>query len=190
MGKLDMRAGASVEVARDTYTQRHRPSRRSEGNLKYEGRPKSKQQYVPTLRQLIAEYRELKSSTLKIWAQKKKNRCTEAERRTHAVFSELLDVPVTEIAASDFSNALLSYVPTSGKRCSSTQLRKARMYLLPVLDWAASREQFQSAKKGRRSSLDVADLRDSVDPMTIEQENCPSADSGGKGKNISWRVKT
>lgn len=119
---------------------------------------------APSLQELIDEYKCLRSGTLKIWQPSKRSGRSEAERRIQSVFAELMDCRVVDITADDLAEVMLGYKPRSGRISANGQIQKARLYLMPVMDWAAGRERFRASGKKRLPTLDVADLRDTIDP--------------------------
>ncbi|MEI4486669.1 integrase family protein [Frigidibacter sp. MR17.14] len=124
----------------------------------------------PTLRELIGEYEAGPGAGKTIWTRTKRDMDSEARKRIRTVFSGLLDVRITEIPDDDFADAMLNYVPKSGAVKANGQISKARAYLMPVLDWAAGRGKFRVAGRRRRPTLDVADIRDTIDPATDDEE--------------------
>lgn len=161
----------SLKEARSLASQKRAEVRASIGNLnrirkaEFENRSAA-----PTLRELVAEYKTLRSENQAIWKPAKRSRKAEAERRIHAVFSGLLDTRVNDITPDDLAEAMLEYVPLSGKKSANGQSQKARLYLMSVFDWAAGRGRFRYVGKKRRPTLDIAELRDTVDPASDDPE--------------------
>lgn len=124
----------------------------------------------PTLGELIAEYESGPGADKATWQRTKRGFDSEARKRITAVFSGLLDVRVTEIPDDDYADAMLACEPKSGASRANGQVSKARAYLMPVLDWAAGRGRFRVAGKRRRPVLDVADIRDTLDPASDDEE--------------------
>ncbi|UFM66773.1 integrase family protein [Paracoccus sp. MA] len=124
----------------------------------------------PTLGELIAEYESGPGAGKAIWARTKRGMDSEARKRIRTVFSGLLGTRVSEIPDEDFADAMLTYEPKSGAVTANGQVSKARAYLMPVLDWAAGRGRFRVAGKRRRPSLDVADIKDTLDPAADDEE--------------------
>lgn len=124
----------------------------------------------PTLGELIAEYESGPGADKAIWQRTKRGFDSEARKRIAAVFAGLLDVRVTEIPDDDFADAMLTYAPKSGAQTANGQVSKGRAYLMPVLDWSAGRGKFRVAGKRRRPVLDVADIRDTLDPASDDEE--------------------
>ncbi|MBO9486174.1 integrase family protein [Paracoccus sp. R12_1] len=124
----------------------------------------------PTLGELIAEYEAGPGVSKATWARTKRDFDSEARKRIKAVFAGLLDRRVTDIPDDDFADAMMTYAPKSGAEKANGQVSKARAYLMPVLDWSAGRGKFRVAGKRRRPVLDVADIRDTLDPASDDEE--------------------
>ncbi|MCV2894663.1 tyrosine-type recombinase/integrase [Lentibacter sp. XHP0401] len=161
----------SLKQARAQAAKKRAEIKSAKGNinkvLKAEANARSE---APTLQELIDEYKSLKSETLKIWQSSKKSDRSEAERRIQAVFAKLLNRRVVDITADELADALLGYIPLSGKGSANGQTQKARLYLMPVLDWAAGRERFRASGRKRLPTLEVPDLRDTIDPASEDPE--------------------
>ncbi|WP_138933284.1 Arm DNA-binding domain-containing protein [Roseovarius arcticus] len=121
---------------------------------------------APTLQELMDEYKDLKSDNLKIWKKTKRGGRSEAERRIQAVFAKLLDRRVIDITPDELAEVVLKYKPISGKSSANGQTQKARLYLMPIMDWAAGRGRFRASGNKRLPTLNVADLRDTIDPAS------------------------
>lgn len=124
----------------------------------------------PTLAELLGEYEAGPGSEKATWKRTKRDMDSEARKRIQTVFSGLLDLRATEIPDEDFADAMLTYVPKSGAEKANGQVSKARAYLMPLLDWAAGRGKFRAAGRRRRPTLEVADIRDTFDPASDDEE--------------------
>jgi integrase len=125
---------------------------------------------IPTLAEVLKEYEEQMSARRKTWRPTKNGKTCEAVRRIDAVFSNLLDVPVTKISLTDLAYALTHYAPKSGKVKANGQVSKARAYLMPVFDWCAHQNRFKKVGIGRSLKLDVVDLRETYDPASDDYD--------------------
>lgn len=161
----------SLKEARALAAQKRVEIRNSIGNLNRARKAVSAaRDEVPTLGALIDEYKNHPSRTQQIWKPTLRSGRAEAERRIQAVFAPLLECRVTEITADELADALLGYKPLSGKKSANGQVQKARLYLMPVLDWSAGRERFRASGRKRVPTLEVADLRDTIDPASDDPE--------------------
>ncbi|PVH28234.1 tyrosine-type recombinase/integrase [Pararhodobacter oceanensis] len=157
----------SLKEARSLAAQKRVEIQKATGNLNHARKAASAERKVaPTLAALIDEYKNHPTRTQGIWKPRKRSGKAEAESRIQAVFAPLLNRRVTEITADHLAEALLGYKPISGQVSANGQTQKARLYLMPVLDWAAGRERFRASGRKRVPTLEVADLRDTVDPAS------------------------
>lgn len=141
---------------------------------------------TPTLSEILVEYEEKFSPQRKTWQRPPRGGNPEAVNRIRTVFGSLLDRPITELTADELSETMMIYKPKSGRSSANGQVSRARAYLMPVLDWCASRRSFSKIGLGRRPSLDVADLQDTHDPssddvaITGERDRILDADELGR----------
>lgn len=125
-----------------------------------------------TLRSLMMEYGRSAGATKGIWQPRseKTGRST-AQNVIENVYADLLDREPTSITVDEFAQATNSYVPkkpVNGKTTANGQASKARLYLKPVLDWAAGRGSFAKVGASRRGRLEVADLAVLHDPAVSD----------------------
>lgn len=130
----------------------------------------------PTLDGIITEYRKVASAKgLGIWTPEKPDGQPEAERCIRAVFARLLDVAVEEISEFDLTSEMQAYrrVGRTGQgEKANGRVSKARLYVMPVFDWAAGRGRFRKVGAGRIPKIsapvagDTADF--AVDDPTIQ----------------------
>ena len=103
----------------------------------------SEQAQFPTLLELLREYEAGPGRTRAVWGRTVSGKESEAFKRIAAVYGDLFDRKVTEITIEQLSHATHNYKPASGKESANGQASKARLYLKPVLDWAARRGMFR-----------------------------------------------
>lgn len=120
----------------------------------------------PTLLELLREYEAGPGKALGIWARTKRGLESEAFKRIVAVYGALMDRKVTEITAEELSKATHNYKPLSGKDSATGQAAKARLYLKPVLDWAARRGRFRKLGACRPETITAPDLFEVADPSS------------------------
>ncbi|MFX0545527.1 tyrosine-type recombinase/integrase [Roseovarius sp. S1116L3] len=161
----------SLKEARIRAAQKRAEVRGAMGNLNHVRKAAtSAHREAPTLQNLTDEYKDLKSVTLKMWKPSKTGLRSEVERRIQAVFAKLLDRRVLDITPDDLADAMQRYKPRSGKNTANGQTQKARLYLMPIMDWAAGRGKFRAVGNKRRPTLEVADLRDTADPASDDPD--------------------
>jgi len=124
----------------------------------------SEQAQFPTLLELLREYEAGPGRTRAVWGRTVSGKESEAFKRIAAVYGDLFDRKVTEITVEQLSHATHNYKPASGKESANGQASKARLYLKPVLDWAARRGMFRKLGTCRSQSLVVPDLYEVADP--------------------------
>ncbi|WP_417271108.1 tyrosine-type recombinase/integrase [Celeribacter sp.] len=124
----------------------------------------------PSLRELLREYEILFGSKKKIWAPAgPRTKRTQAGRVVERVFEELLDFPATAVKVEQFAKCVNTYKPVrrnSEKKTANGQASKARLYLSPVLDWAAGRKSYAKIGACREPKLEVASLETVHDPAS------------------------
>ena len=161
----------TLKEARSRAAQKRAQVRSAVGNLNQARQAATAaRSEAPTLQGLMDEYKDLKSDNLKIWKKTKRGGRSEAERRIQAVFAKLLDRRVIDITPDELAEVVLRYKPTSGKSSANGQTQKARLYLMPIMDWAAGRGRFRASGNKRRPTLNVADLRDTIDPASGDRK--------------------
>jgi len=161
----------SLREARSRAAQKRAEIRGTTGNLnQMRQAATAARSEAPTLQELVDEYKYFKSGSLKIWEPSKKSGRSEAERRIQSVFAKLLNRRVLDITPDDLAEVVLRYKPPSGKTSANGQTQKARLYLMPIMDWAAGRGRFRASGNKRRPTLKVADLRDTIDPASNDPE--------------------
>lgn len=121
----------------------------------------------PTLSDIISEYRQVAAAKgLGIWTPSQPHLQPEAERCIRAVFAKLLERDLTLVSTMDLMIEMKTYrrVGRTGKGDTANgRVSKARLYLMPVLDWAAGRRRFRKVGAGRLPPVDAPDASETVD---------------------------
>ena len=157
----------SLKSAREIAAEKRAEVRNTTGNLNHIRRTNQDAlRASPTLRELVDEFRAMRTGVRATWTPRREGGKSEAERRIFSVFNPLLDLRAIEITPDDLAVAMRSYSPPSGKPTANRQCSRARAYLLPVFDWAAGREKFRVSGLKRLPVLNVPDMRDTADPAS------------------------
>lgn len=123
---------------------------------------------TPTLRELLREYEGVFGRRKKVWAPSgPKTTRTQAGRVVERVFDALLDTRVDQISEDDLARSITSYRRVSAadpRATANGQVAKARLYLGPVLDWAAGRKSYSKIGAARSPKLDVPSMSNTHDP--------------------------
>lgn len=119
---------------------------------------------IPTLDAIITEYELEMSAKRKTWRRTTEGCASEAARRLRRVFANQLDCQVTDLTPAVIAKAMMTYKPKHDKATANGQVSRARSYLMPVFDWCAHRNRFRKAGLGRLVKLEVADIRETIDP--------------------------
>ncbi|MGR3607633.1 MAG: tyrosine-type recombinase/integrase [Sulfitobacter sp.] len=126
-----------------------------------------------TLGELLQEVQVEFSITKKSWRPRGgPGSSAYARNAIERVFASLLDHHVEAITAEQFGRAANTYVPIrpqNGKQTANGQVSRALSYLSPALDWAANRgNKYGKIGAGRKSSLNIAELRRVHDPASTD----------------------
>lgn len=123
---------------------------------------------IPTLDAIITEYEVEMSAKRKIWQSTKNGYPSEAARRLRRVFADHLDCQVTTLTPAVLAKTMMTYKPKHAKATANGQVSRARSYLMPVFDWCAHRHRFRKAGLGRPIKLELADIRETIDPAVYD----------------------
>ena len=127
---------------------------------------------IPTLQDLLEEYGAIARSMGKgIWQYSPTGKAPQAFRTIHCVFGSLTQRPVCEVTEAELAAAMGSYrrIGRTGSNVTANgQASKARLYLMPVLDWAAGRNRFRLLGSGRTPPVATPDLRLVFDPAKVD----------------------
>ncbi|RPE66985.1 phage integrase family protein [Pacificibacter maritimus] len=129
---------------------------------------------APTLFELLGEYAAVFGATKKIWAPAgPRTKRTQAGRVIERVFKALLDRPVSSISVEEFAKCVNGYEAVKrlgAKNTANGQASKARLYLSPVLDWAAGRNTYSKLGSSRLPLLKVVGLENIHDPASNDPQ--------------------
>lgn len=157
----------SLKSAREIAAERRAEVRKTTGNMNHIRRTNQDAlRASPTLRELVGEFRAMRTGVRATWTPRREGGKSEAERRIFSVFNPLLDLRAIEITPDDLAAAMRVYSPPSGKPTANGQCSRARAYLMAVFDWAAGREKFRASGLKRLPVLSVPDMRDTADPAS------------------------
>lgn len=125
---------------------------------------------APTLLELLREYEVAFGATKKVWAPSgPRTTRTQAGRVVERVFANLLDRPVNTISIEEFARCVNGYQAVKrvgARKTANGQASKARLYLSPVLDWAAGRKTYSKLGSSRVPLLEVVSLENIHDPAS------------------------
>lgn len=161
----------SLKVARDRAA-RNRLELKSGGDINARKRSArlaaTQRSIAPSLRELLREYEAAFGSKKIVWAPAgPRTERSQAGRVIERVFASMLDKDVTSITEEEFGQSIMSYRrvrQSDGKQTANGQVSKARLYLGPVLDWAAGRKSYAKIGAARMPRLDVVTLANTHDP--------------------------
>jgi len=127
---------------------------------------------APTLAELLLEYEQAFGGSKSIWSMRGP-RSTKSGARSciQLVFARLLDKKAEEVTEAQFSKQMTVYrpvKPVNGKSTANGQVSRARLYLMPVLDWAAGRKSHAKVGASRNPKLNVVSLANLHDPATSD----------------------